>query len=174
MINVTSCRAGAGYSLLSSGTERPLILLGRGTFWVLTCAIPGEALPGAGASSLGLGCSCCVTASSRSALYQCSWESPERPPSPKSRGPAGGSSPQRGPGAGRSRSARLVIDLMTGIEANARRCIRTGSSWVMMAPVLRFANQCLAAGTCFLQNLREPCQLAQAHRCGSCRSCPVR
>jgi hypothetical protein len=52
---------------------------------------------------------------------------------------------------------RLGIDLMTGIEANARVASGPDLSWVMMAPVLRFAHQCLAAGTCFLQNLREPC-----------------
>ena len=113
----------AGYSLLSSGTERPLILSGHGTFWLPTCAIPGAALPGAAASSFGSGCSCCVAASSRSALYQCSWESPERPPSPTSRGPAGGSSPQRGPCAGRSRSARHRSDDRD--RGQCAGCIRT-------------------------------------------------
>ena len=53
--------------------------------------------------------------------------------------------------------ARLVIDLMTGIRPMRGVASGPDFSWVMMAPVVRFAHQCPAAGTCFLPNLREPC-----------------
>jgi hypothetical protein len=46
------------------------------------------------------------------------------PPSPTSRGPAGGSSPRRGPGAGRSRSARHRSDDRD--RGQCAGCIRTG------------------------------------------------
>jgi hypothetical protein len=36
---------------------------------------------------------------------------------------------------------RLGIDLMTGIEANARVASGPDFPWVMMAPVVRFAHQ---------------------------------